>query len=693
MSASTETNASLDHAMFYAGLGWAVVPSHKAVRLESGEISCTCSAGTSCISPGKHPALKSWSQFTKTRPTQAHIENWFTGEFKGYGVGIITGRVSGLFVVDVDVGPGKQGEETLNALQIMYGDIPHTVEAKTGGGGRHILLGHPGTKDIGTAKNVLGPGVDVRGDGGFIVTAPSFHANGRSYLWSEHSHPKITEIAEAPSWVIDMAQATAPRAEGSRAASTGTGEIIRDAWGKVTDGRERHMVGVICGVIATKLKQTSTLPTAEDVFAESWPTYERTTRARGASLEADQRGETLMRQRIAHFLRRASAGKWKINSDPENDNATTIDATQSEQQKGKTRESLRMLSIAELEALPPPTWLVHGLVPERSLVVPYGPPKKGKTFVILSMGLHIAAGMDWAGKKVEQGGVVYIAGEGVGGLGLRIKAMRAHYGISDRIPFWVIPKAINFGDQAAVEGLVKLVRDTVLDEPIGLVVVDTLARAAPGVEENSSKEMGVVIAACDYVKDALECTVMPIHHAGKDEAKGLRGSSAIHGAVDASFHITGTGKSVTLKPIDQKDAEPGEPMVFEMVEVMVGIGRSSLVPVLAGTGGTNGTSAGQTENVPFETKLSTAEILALRALDHALSMHSEIVSGHSNVPSNVPLIKEAFWREAFRDSRAGDTPDAIKKAFQRVSQSLVLKRLVCFKAPYVWKVRGDEGMQ
>lgn len=239
-----------------------------------------------------------------------------------------------------------------------------------------------------------------------------------------------------------------------------------------------------------------------------------------------------------------------------------------------------LLSIEDIEAMPPPEWLIDGLLPAQGLIIPYGPPKVGKTFVVLSMGLHIAAGKDWCGRKVRQGVVVYIAGEGLGGLALRIKAMRQEYDIPADATFYVRPKAVNFRDPQAVADLIAIARETAAGRPIALVVVDTLARAMPGVDENSAQEVGIVIASCDMVKEQLRCAVAPIHHTGKDQERGMRGSNAIHGAVDTTLRIKAAGdRRVQMINEDQKDGEPAPPMTFLMKEVSTGL-RSSLVPVL-----------------------------------------------------------------------------------------------------------------
>jgi hypothetical protein len=102
----------------------------------------------------------------------------------------------------------------------------------------------------------------------------------------------------------------------------------------------------------------------------------------------------------------------------------------------------------------------------------------------------------------------------------------------------------------------------------------------PGVDENSAQEVGSVIAQCDEIKEELGCTVAPIHHSGKDVERGMRGSSAIHGAVDATYAIKAAGPHhVRLINEDQKDGEPAAPMLFKMEQIDPGFGRSSLVPI------------------------------------------------------------------------------------------------------------------
>ena len=120
-------------------------------------------------------------------------------------VGVVTGAVSGLVVLDVD--PRHGGGDSLTALEAIHGPVPHTVESLTGGGGQHLYFRHPGTV---VPCRSIAPGLDVKGDGGLVVCPPSTHASGRAYAWEAGCAPGEVPVADLPWWVQAMAQESAP---------------------------------------------------------------------------------------------------------------------------------------------------------------------------------------------------------------------------------------------------------------------------------------------------------------------------------------------------------------------------------------------------------------------------------------------------------------------------------------------------
>jgi hypothetical protein len=122
---------------------------------------------------------------------------WFR-HWPDANIGIVTGEISNLIVLDVD--PKHGGDASLQRLEHRFRPLPATVEAVTGGGGRHFYFAHPG----GLARNRAGlaQGIDLRGDGGYIVAPPSIHPNGRPYTWVRGLAPEEITLAPLPRWLM-----------------------------------------------------------------------------------------------------------------------------------------------------------------------------------------------------------------------------------------------------------------------------------------------------------------------------------------------------------------------------------------------------------------------------------------------------------------------------------------------------------
>jgi Bifunctional DNA primase/polymerase, N-terminal/Primase C terminal 1 (PriCT-1) len=125
------------------------------------------------------------------------IREWWQ-RWPGAGAGIRTGRESGLIVLDVDHQHG--GDDTLHELEQMHGELPLTPRVITGGGGEHHYFRHPGGV-VRNSAGAVGPGLDVRGDGGYVVAPPSPHPSGRRYEWDVP--PDEAELTAAPRWLLD----------------------------------------------------------------------------------------------------------------------------------------------------------------------------------------------------------------------------------------------------------------------------------------------------------------------------------------------------------------------------------------------------------------------------------------------------------------------------------------------------------
>ncbi len=153
---------------------------------------------------GKRP-LMVWREFQQRIASAGEIDRWFK-HWPDANVGVVTGRISGIIVVDVDVRHG--GPESVAEAEAAHGPLPPTVEAASGGGGRHLYYAHPGA----TLANrvAVRPGIDVRGDGGCVVAPPSVHPTGRRYAWVEAHSPGELAVVPLPAHFFARAGAIHP---------------------------------------------------------------------------------------------------------------------------------------------------------------------------------------------------------------------------------------------------------------------------------------------------------------------------------------------------------------------------------------------------------------------------------------------------------------------------------------------------
>ena len=163
----------LDIALEYVERGWAVFPLHSI----DSKGQCTCGK-SNCADAGKHPRVRRGVK--EASKDTDKLTKWFGDDAPHSNIAIATGEISGITVIDIDIGPGKRGAESWAEAISEHGE-PVTLMAQTGSGGMHVVFQY--NSSLKTASNVLGKGVDCRNDGGYIVGAPSLHASGGSYSW------------------------------------------------------------------------------------------------------------------------------------------------------------------------------------------------------------------------------------------------------------------------------------------------------------------------------------------------------------------------------------------------------------------------------------------------------------------------------------------------------------------------------
>src|SRR5581483_1372646 len=182
----------LDDAMTYVEKGWAVLPLHAPVQKKY----CTC--GRDCgKNIGKHPRTPRGVQDATREP--GVIQLWFADMWQNANLGIATGSASKFFALDID--PRNGGSESLAELVHSHSKIPDTVQTITGSGGQHLWFQMP---EWNVRNITLAPGINIRGDGGYIVVPHSLHVSGSHYEFDLFSHPDRVPIAPAPDWLLKL---------------------------------------------------------------------------------------------------------------------------------------------------------------------------------------------------------------------------------------------------------------------------------------------------------------------------------------------------------------------------------------------------------------------------------------------------------------------------------------------------------
>jgi len=466
-------------------------------------------------------------------------------------------------VLDVDPRNFPEGRDVLaefaRDFSLDLAACPHTL---TGSGGHHYWFRKPA--DLTTLDSLDGyEGVEFKSRGRQVVAPGSVHPNGRRYEWDDLA-PGLAEAPELPAALAHRIRRPERASSGGGAGELAPEQLARtleqidpcdfsehDLWLELmmachhaTDGEGRQEF----------IEWSTGDPSYQDdawIIGRRWD-----------SLHSGGSGRVTIATLVERLRER---GKYLAPPDPA-DEFEPYEPEPAEEQPSRWR----FLTMEELEALPPPNWLVHGVLVEQSLAAIYGEPESGKSFLAIDVAMSVATGIPWHGRDVIAGGVLYIAAEGAPGLGKRARAWRVERGAGNRpATFHLMRDEINLAGER--DGRMREFVQAVTAElgPLRLVVIDTLNQTAAGADENSSKDMGRYIASMKRLRDETGATVAVVHHSGKDPTKGMRGSSSLLGAMDTTIEVVRAtdGRSMVVSVRKQKDAEREIPMRFNMERV------------------------------------------------------------------------------------------------------------------------------
>jgi hypothetical protein len=315
------------------------------------------------------------------------------------------------------------------------------------------------------------------------------------------------------------------------------------------------------------------------------------------------------------------------------------------------------------------------------------------------MAAMVASGQAWLGHEVhQQGGVLYVAGEGHGGIGTRIAGLRKDYGFND-IPVGVIRSQVNLrSSEADFTDLLLAIAESEIEKP-RLIIIDTLARAFAGGNENASEDMGAFIAQCGRLQAATQAALLVVHHSGKDASLGLRGHSSFLGAVDTQIEITRHQEQLSgqLKLTKQKDGKDGIEVYFALETVALespqGLGfednESSTLVVKTFTGELPDIDTFEPpQGKGKKTGRGKHQVVAREALRHVVKMQGEyrIMQGERHRCVTIDAWREEVYKRLGSDVEESDK----RKRWKELRDTLSENGYAAMRDEWVWIALASE---
>lgn len=638
--------------------------------------SCTCGAAN-CERVGKHPASPNGLKDATTDIEEVKAL-WQGRQF--LNVGIATGKKSGISVIDVD------NEQALKKLKSIVSDDIQTLCVKTGRGYHFYFAYEEGLK----SKNDLLNGIDIKSDGGYVIGAKSNHSNGNVY---EFENP-LEVLAKFPAEIKALMEESGkppPILTQSRS------HLLNPSWSDKQTQEHLSYINPDCDYdtwikIGMALHEEGKPFELWDEWSGKGDKYDGTTSFHWNSFNKGG-GVT-----YGTIVALAKEGGWAAQKNAEKRTKMHVVETveKFDPETGEVIESEEQLNDAfqlyyasDISPILETNDFVEDVLREKEFSVIYGESNCGKTFFMLDLAMHVALGRPWRGKEVEQGGVIYAALEGGFGTNNRICAFKQYYSIESEIPLAIIRSSVNFLDaEGDIEKLANSVKAA--KEKIGnvkLIVIDTLARAISGGDENSSTDMGQMIIHADYLRSITSAHISFIHHSGKDKALGARGHSSLRAAVDTEIEISREDEKSPsqIKFVKQREMEMIDPLFFTLESKELGVDKRGR-PVTS-------CAVIPCEAVQINERkpLSPVQQFVFDALVLAIDNYGQ----HRNTVKDMPPIKcvsyeefnEALEEKGFKElmeTESKTTKQQVKSATQTARLFLQKHNYISFNSKYLW---------
>ena len=540
----------LKAALMYAGRGWPVFPTR----------------------PDKTPLTKHGVMDATT--SEKKIREWFTtNPFANVAIDV---GGAGMMVLDLD--PGHD----VDNLEAVVGKLPATqMRAKTPRGGEHLFFRLDEGEVIPPSVSKLSAHVDVRSFNSYVLVYPSRTHDG-VYEWEcdpatvrpAHRTDTLAEVSsktarmksqDRDNWIIEpdipenVASAVRWLKDESKIAVEGLGG---DATAYATAAYMKSLG--ISQPMASSLMWEHWNPRCDPPWpAGEWEHFENKIE-NAYAYNTSPPGNLTQAYRAERLAREFQPVQ-----------RTTEDGRGREMHVGRFRFADRH-GVGEAKS---PSWLLDGVLQERSYGIVYGAPGSFKSFITLDMALAISVGPNWpwtsawTPKLDGPGTVLYVAGEGRAQMMNRIKAWEQTHNAGKPVEtFYLADPVPMIGAQEDVD---LFVQGAMAMNPDGydLVVIDTIGRGMMGLNENSQEDASKFTHLVERIQYGMgDAAVLAVHHVGKDTSKGVRGSTVFQADADVLIMVEreGKAKSVRLTMTKQKDAEEWpEPLMVNASDVML----------------------------------------------------------------------------------------------------------------------------
>ncbi len=342
----------------------------------------------------------------------------------------------------------------------------------------------------------------------------------------------------------------------------------------------------------------------------------------------------------------------------------------------------------DIESSPGKRWRVQDFMGEGEINCTFGPPSSGKSVIVGDRNAHIAAGMPWFGRRVEQCAVLHVAAERAALVKRRYAAFKKHHEVSG-LALGLVNRRVdlctNDKDAKLLLDYCKRLEDA-KGLKVGLIAIETVNRVLAGGDENSPKDMGALVDRLSFLQEETGANINAVHHIPADGTQRLRGHGALLGAVDMTDRVEKIGKLRACTVDKANDGPEGERVVFDLLSVRLHYDEETEIwttaPVVTPhEGDIPKTTPGQKQ------RPTDKQRLAVEALRSLVAEGGEKPPPDYKLPAQVLVIPTGRWRdELYRRGVMDSEARNPRVDFRRLKEQLKARGRIAERDTFVWSI-------